>query len=195
MIRKSIIHQVRILASLPIKGYAVKTLLMNDFRKPHGFGGNRGNDRFGKKNFGRPSFGRKPGGFERPGERNFGERPQMHQATCSACGNACEVPFRPNGQKPVYCSTCFNNKDRAPSGNFERRDFNRPPSPPPQQNALRDTRIDDIKKQLDAMQSKLDRILQKLEPPKAPVAAEVQEAVPAGETKKKTASKKTLKKK
>lgn len=32
---------------------------------------------------------------------------QMHSATCSACGRACEVPFQPTGEKPVYCSDCF----------------------------------------------------------------------------------------
>nr|WP_255668574.1 CxxC-x17-CxxC domain-containing protein [Methanocella sp. CWC-04] len=31
----------------------------------------------------------------------------MHKATCSDCGNECQVPFRPNGSKPVYCNDCF----------------------------------------------------------------------------------------
>jgi len=31
----------------------------------------------------------------------------MHQAECAECGNRCEVPFRPTGDKPVYCSNCF----------------------------------------------------------------------------------------
>ena len=45
------------------------------------------------------------------GKRQFGnrdrERPQMHEAICSDCGKRCEVPFKPTGDKPVYCSQCF----------------------------------------------------------------------------------------
>ncbi|CAN5164911.1 hypothetical protein BH09PAT1_BH09PAT1_6630 [soil metagenome] len=33
--------------------------------------------------------------------------PQMHSATCSRCGKACMVPFRPTGNRPVFCSDCF----------------------------------------------------------------------------------------
>jgi CxxC-x17-CxxC domain-containing protein len=40
------------------------------------------------------------------GTRGF-DRPQMFKATCSNCGNECEVPFRPTGGKPVLCSSCF----------------------------------------------------------------------------------------
>ncbi|MEK7452456.1 MAG: CxxC-x17-CxxC domain-containing protein [Patescibacteria group bacterium] len=36
-----------------------------------------------------------------------GVRPMMHPATCSACGMGCEVPFKPNGKKPILCSNCF----------------------------------------------------------------------------------------
>ena len=32
---------------------------------------------------------------------------QMYEATCSSCGNIAEVPFQPSGDKPVYCSSCF----------------------------------------------------------------------------------------
>jgi CxxC-x17-CxxC domain-containing protein len=32
---------------------------------------------------------------------------EMFPATCSSCGQATEVPFRPTTGKPVYCSTCF----------------------------------------------------------------------------------------
>ena len=34
----------------------------------------------------------------------------MHKATCAECGNECEVPFKPRGDKPIYCSNCFENK-------------------------------------------------------------------------------------
>jgi CxxC-x17-CxxC domain-containing protein len=32
---------------------------------------------------------------------------QMYVATCSACGGEARVPFQPRGDKPVYCSACF----------------------------------------------------------------------------------------
>ena len=43
------------------------------------------------------------GGYDRA------ERPrrQMYPATCSACGKETQVPFQPRGDKPVYCSDCF----------------------------------------------------------------------------------------
>jgi CxxC-x17-CxxC domain-containing protein len=31
----------------------------------------------------------------------------MHEAICASCGKTCEVPFRPTGEKPVYCDDCF----------------------------------------------------------------------------------------
>ena len=35
-----------------------------------------------------------------------GER-EMFSAVCAECGNECQVPFKPNADKPVYCSDCF----------------------------------------------------------------------------------------
>ncbi len=31
----------------------------------------------------------------------------MYSAVCDACGRECKVPFRPSGDKPIYCSSCF----------------------------------------------------------------------------------------
>jgi len=31
----------------------------------------------------------------------------MYKAVCSKCGKDCEVPFKPTGEKPVFCSDCF----------------------------------------------------------------------------------------
>ncbi len=33
---------------------------------------------------------------------------QMHPATCAECGQMTEVPFVPRGDRPVYCSSCYN---------------------------------------------------------------------------------------
>jgi len=37
----------------------------------------------------------------------------MHKAICSECGEKCEVPFKPTGDKPVFCSKCFEIKTSA----------------------------------------------------------------------------------
>jgi CxxC-x17-CxxC domain-containing protein len=44
------------------------------------------------------------GGYSSGGERAPRE---MFSATCSGCGQEARVPFQPSGDKPVYCSTCF----------------------------------------------------------------------------------------
>ncbi len=51
------------------------------------------------------SGGYSGGGYDR------GPR-EMFSATCASCGREAQVPFRPNGTKPVYCSDCFQ-KQRA----------------------------------------------------------------------------------
>jgi CxxC-x17-CxxC domain-containing protein len=55
--------------------------------------------------FGKKSFGTR---HAKPSYTARSERPmEMHQATCENCHKACEVPFKPNGKKPVYCSACY----------------------------------------------------------------------------------------
>lgn len=53
------------------------------------------------------------GRFNR-GRGNFSgrreERPEMFDAVCDECGRDCRVPFRPTGNKPIYCSQCFETK-------------------------------------------------------------------------------------
>lgn len=107
------------------------------------FGGNRG---------GRGGFG---GGFDRGGERR-----EMFSAVCSNCGKDCQVPFRPSNGKPVYCSDCFEkmNGGRDDSRRPERDNF-RSPAPAFDQN----------KAQFDAMNAKLDKILNILAPTTTPV--------------------------
>ncbi|MDY0388733.1 MAG: hypothetical protein RBT65_16740 [Methanolobus sp.] len=41
------------------------------------------------------------GGFRSSGPR------EMHKATCSDCKQETEVPFKPSGDRPVYCRECF----------------------------------------------------------------------------------------
>jgi CxxC-x17-CxxC domain-containing protein len=47
----------------------------------------------------------------------------MHKATCSTCGKPCEVPFRPDGSKPVLCSECFGKNRSDDRNGVERRGF------------------------------------------------------------------------
>ena len=44
------------------------------------------------------------------GDRGFGGGGgyrEMHPAVCAECGKDTEVPFRPRGDRPVYCRDCF----------------------------------------------------------------------------------------
>lgn len=50
-------------------------------------------DRFRGNNFSGNTFNRGPR--------------EMHKVTCSECKKECEVPFKPVGDKPVYCKECF----------------------------------------------------------------------------------------
>ena len=52
--------------------------------------------------------GQADGGGPR-GYRSGHDRPrrEMFPAVCSACGKETKVPFQPRGDKPVYCSECF----------------------------------------------------------------------------------------
>ena len=36
-----------------------------------------------------------------------GMRREMHPAVCAECGKDTEVPFRPTGERPVYCNECY----------------------------------------------------------------------------------------
>lgn len=47
------------------------------------------------------------GGRDRSSGGRRSERPEMHEAVCDECGKDCRVPFRPSGDKPIYCSDCF----------------------------------------------------------------------------------------
>ena len=58
------------------------------------------------------------------GSYGSGERPQreMFSATCSSCGKEAQVPFQPSGDKPVYCSECFQQRGGGNrSGGYGRR--------------------------------------------------------------------------
>ncbi|HLD31631.1 MAG TPA: CxxC-x17-CxxC domain-containing protein [Patescibacteria group bacterium] len=72
----------------------------------------------GRRDFGGRGFAGRDGG-----------RPTMHQAVCGECGKDCEVPFKPTGSRPIFCSNCFgaqkggNSSDRPARNNFSRPSF------------------------------------------------------------------------
>ena len=76
---------------------------MNNFRS-----GNRSRD---KRDSSRKSFGGRDS-----------RRPLLYDAVCDECGKDCQVPFKPSGDKPIYCSDCFEKKGGRASSKSGRRD-------------------------------------------------------------------------
>lgn len=137
---------------------------MGDFQRGGNSGGFRGGNRnggFRGGNGGGRSFGGGRGGDRGP--------VTMHKAVCDECHKSCEVPFRPSGDKPIYCNECFSSKkgndDRGPRKDFggdrgPRREFNdKPAFTKPAGAPIQD----DIKKQLSEMNSKLDRLINSID--------------------------------
>ena len=63
-------------------------------------GGRGGSRSFSSRSGGGGSNGGSRGGF------SSGPR-QMFPETCASCGQPTEVPFKPSGNRPVYCRDCF----------------------------------------------------------------------------------------
>ena len=61
-------------------------------------------------------YGGGGGGYGRGGGGGGGR--EMFEASCSSCGNVARVPFRPRGDKPVYCSDCFGQQRGSSSGGY-----------------------------------------------------------------------------
>ncbi|MFT5360089.1 MAG: CxxC-x17-CxxC domain-containing protein [Candidatus Paceibacteria bacterium] len=99
---------------------------MDNYNKGGDRGGNRGGgggSYGGNRGGGGGSYGGNRGGGgggDRGGRRDFGA-PKMHKADCDGCGKVAELPFKPTGDKPVFCSACFSAK-REESGGGDRRD-------------------------------------------------------------------------
>ena len=77
-----------------------------------GYGGGGGGGGGGRGGYG----GRSGGGGGGGGGRSFGGPRQMFPATCASCGQATEVPFKPSGNRPVYCRDCFQAQRAAGGG-------------------------------------------------------------------------------
>ena len=112
---------------------------------------------------------RRRGSFDRQGSgsRDFGKRP-MYEAVCDECGKTCKVPFKPSGDKPIYCSSCFEKRGGGGrnSSSFRRPDRRRFDSGRPDRRQSYSGRPDtrNNNEQFNAINSKLDKILEMLTP-------------------------------
>lgn len=131
---------------------------MNDYRQGSKF------DRPGQGDF------RKKGFNKFDNRRSFGDSrfdKPMFDATCADCGQRCQVPFQPNGSRPIFCKDCFR-RDERPDSN--RRD-DRAPQAKPFNEPVRSA---DYKRDFMELNRKLDdviRMLQAMKHPSAPVTA------------------------
>ena len=67
----------------------------------------------------------KPGRFDRPNRENSFRERSFSKAICSDCKKECEVPFRPTGDRPVYCKECFP-RHKEGTGSFKAKFENNP---------------------------------------------------------------------
>ena len=108
--------------------------------------------------------------FNRAGGDRFGGPKEMHKANCSNCNTVCEVPFRPNGKKPVFCSNCFV-KDESPRPSYgPKREFSPRPSftpAPPRE----DRSMQELKAQMQGVNDKLARLITLMEAAQTPARA------------------------
>lgn len=141
---------------------------MKNFKTGGSRGGFGDRDRGSRGGFGERSDRGDRGGFggrDRGSRGGFGGRGgfgddsvrTMHRATCAECGNSCEVPFKPTGEKPVYCSTCFGSRQDSPMEHrSERRSSERFDRPAPAAKPEHNHRLEE---KLEAISVKLDKLM------------------------------------
>ena len=84
-------------------------------------GGSKGGDFRGGSKRGRNSD-RSSDGRSRRFSRT-GRNLEMTKVTCNSCGDACEVPFKPTSNKPVFCRDCFEKDGKEIRGKQSNKDF------------------------------------------------------------------------
>lgn len=147
-----------------------------------------------KKSFGKDRGGRNGGGF-----RGGKDREQsIHKAVCSDCNKSCEVPFRPTGDKPVFCGDCFGEKKEGGQRNkrkeFSKSNFNKNRrrdadfTPRPMNDNTQD--LVDIKRSIDNLNIKLDKLFNVID-----IQKETKKEVPKKRDLVKKSIKKTVAKK
>ncbi len=68
--------------------------------------GSSGGSGYSSGGSGYSSGGYSSGGSGGSGYSSGGSR-EMFDVTCDSCGKPAKVPFQPRGDRPVYCSDCF----------------------------------------------------------------------------------------
>lgn len=153
---------------------------MNNF-KDGGF------KRKGKGFGGKPKFGgdrnntNRSGGGKFGGGKPGGQPAEMFKAECSTCHKTCSLPFKPSTDKPVYCSDCFakKNADRereeGRSSNSGRNENKAPRSERSPRHdrpqAQPNYELTAMKRQLETIEARLNRILDIINPPLPPAKA------------------------
>ncbi len=165
---------------VPFKPMHGKPVYCNNcFKRDGDFDSNRGGGRdsgqFERRDSGRPNFR----------DRDRGDR-QMHEATCAECGERCEVPFRPTGEKPVYCRDCFGSSKGESSGPSFKK-----PEPSNGQFDQLNTKLDKILKELEILRQKKEFIVEK--PEAKPEVKAVDKKVPVKKVSKTSKPKKKAK--
>jgi CxxC-x17-CxxC domain-containing protein len=116
--------------------------------------GKRDSDRGERRDFDRHEPGRShskvAGGLE------------LFEVTCDKCGRKCDVPFKPTGNKPVYCRSCFRENESAePRDDFEPRGKFRGRSKDKFRDDF-DSKVTMSSKDVEIINRKLDKILKAL---------------------------------
>lgn len=111
---------------------------------------------------GKPSFGKKSWGDNKSGSGPV----THHKATCTKCGESCEVPFKPVSGKPIFCRNCFVKTgdtatgragDRYPKREYQPHGYTKP--------APESGNNKDVMKQLETLNAKIERLIQAIESP------------------------------
>jgi len=113
-------------------------------------------------------------GFNRERSEGGFRNTEMHKAVCADCGKTCDVPFKPNGRKPVYCKDCFGkNGGQVTTNHFskpqhaESRSFSNSNSFAPRPQAIPmqndSKKFEEVTRQLLAINTKFDKLMTLIE--------------------------------
>ncbi len=92
----------------------------------------------------------------------------IYKTICDTCRKPCEVPFKPNGKKPVFCDTCFGKTRESSTSSFSKRKdktvFETPenviiPTYTKHESSSTDLRIAELKRELTSANAKLDKLI------------------------------------
>lgn len=106
---------------------------------------------------------------------------QLFQTTCTTCGKPCEVPFRPDGTKPVLCRDCFAQKTTGtPQPKNDRDDRFERPVRQFESSSAKSVDLTPLTKQISQLEHTLGTILKSIQNLEAALSAA--KAQPVAET-------------